>query len=97
MKTRHFCRSCTIYHDGLTNENSRIALSNDPAFNKFGYSSVSGHQSFHPPVTRLRGFRQSLRDRKVKKNSRTSPNLEQRLMFHQGPVSDNSFVRIKIQ
>ena len=26
-----------IYHDGLANENSRIALSNDPVFNNLGY------------------------------------------------------------
>ena len=33
----------------------------------FGYSNVSELQSFPPLATRLRGFRQSLRDLKVKK------------------------------
>ena len=29
-----------IYHDGLANENSLIALSNDPVFNNLGYPPV---------------------------------------------------------
>ena len=33
----------------------------------FGYSNVPELQSFPPLATRLRGFRQSLRDLKVKK------------------------------
>ena len=35
--SRQYCRytKSPIYHDGLANENSRIALSNDPVFNNF--------------------------------------------------------------
>ena len=29
-----------MYHDGSANENSRFVLSNDPVFNKLGYSPV---------------------------------------------------------
>ena len=32
------------YHDGLANENSRIALSNDPVFNNNGYLYRIAHQ-----------------------------------------------------
>jgi len=67
----------------------------------FGYSSVSGLQSFPPLATRLRGFRQSLSRPKSKNNNNNNNNnnscklelrlnCEQRLMFsYSGPISDN--------
>ena len=53
------------------------------------YSSVSGLQSFPALATRLRGFRQGLRDRKEKKSKfEFRLNCKQRVTFHQGEISD---------
>ena len=59
------------------------------------YSSVSGLQSFPALATRLRGFRQGLRDRKEKKSKfEFRLNCKQRVTFHQGEISDNRFMSV---
>ena len=65
----------------------------------FGYSSVSELQSFRPLATRLRGLisPESIATEKRKKNNRKFEfrlNCKQPLMFHQGPISDNTFMSV---
>ena len=65
----------------------------------FGYSSVSELQSFSTLATRLRGFRQSLRDLKLVKKKNNCKfefrlNRKQRLTFLQRPISDNRFMSV---
>jgi len=64
----------------------------------FGYSSVSGLQSFPPLATRLREFRQSLPKSKkiiiITAKFEFRLNCKQRVMFYQGPISDNNFMSV---
>ena len=63
-KTSHYS---TLNSHMKTINSFVITLTKKNLLDMFGYSSVSGLQSFPPLVMHLRGFRQGLHDRKVKK------------------------------